>query len=108
MASTALRAVRRGWWGETVYRLNWLFFGGLAALALAFIPVIGWIASVGIVGAVLWKVCGFREVLTEGDCPSCTGGLRIDLKKDDVISCPICHSVMQVQPDRLVLINTAR
>lgn len=108
MGTTVLRKVRRGWLGEALYRLNWMFFGGVAAVALAFIPIIGWVASVGVVGAILWKVCGFREVLTEGDCPACTGGLHIDPKKDDVISCPICHSVMRVEPDRLVLIDMTR
>lgn len=105
MAATALKQVRRGWWGEVMYRLNWLFFGGLAAVLLAFIPVIGWIMALGIVGAILWKVCGYREVQTLGECPACTGALRIDPKKDDVIACPVCNSAVKVHDDHLALIE---
>ncbi|MDG9855669.1 Mpv17/PMP22 family protein [Pseudomonas aeruginosa] len=108
MAATALRKVKRSWWGEVMYRLDWLFWGGVAAVAVAFIPLIGWFMSVGIVGLILWKVFGFREVVTEGDCPVCTKGLRIDPKKDDVIACPVCRNVLQVQPDRLELLDIRR
>ncbi|MFT2186374.1 Mpv17/PMP22 family protein [Pseudomonas putida] len=106
--ATALSKVKRGWWGEVMYRANWLFFGGLAAIVLAFIPVIGWIMSVGIVGAMLWKVFGFREEQTVGSCPACTVGLRIDPKKDDVISCPTCSSVIKVHDDCLALVDLNR
>lgn len=102
--STELRKVKRGWWGEIMYRSNWLFFGIIGAVLLAMIPVIGWIMAVGVVGAVLWKVFGFREVLVEGECPACTKALGID-PKQDVINCPVCGSVMQVGEDRLTLID---
>lgn len=107
-AETALRKVRRNWLGEVMYRLNWLVFGGIAAVLLALIPVIGWLLSIGIVGAILWSVFGFREVMTEGDCPACTKKLNIDPKKHDVISCPVCGSVMKVHEDRLALIDLNR
>lgn len=107
-AETALRKVRRGWWGEVMYRLNWLFIGGLIAVLLAFIPVVGWLLSLGLVGAILWRVFGFREVLTEGDCPACTKRLGIDPKKHDVISCPTCGSVIKVHEDRLALVDLNR
>lgn len=91
-----------------MYRLDWLFWGGLAAVAVAFVPLIGWFMSVGIVGLILWKVFGFREVVTEGDCPACSKRLRIDPKKDDVIACPVCQNVIQVQPDHLELLDIRR
>lgn len=108
MAATALRKVKRGWWGETMYRLNWLVFGGLLAVLLALIPIIGWAMGAGLAVVVLWKAFGFREVQTVGDCPACTGALRIDPKKDDVFSCPTCHNVIKVHPDRLALVDLNR
>lgn len=107
-ATSALKNVHRSLWGEAMYRLNWLMFGGIAAVCLAFVPIIGWAMAVGVLGALLWKVLGFREVLTVGACPACTKELHVNPKKPDVISCPACASVIQVQATRLVRIDVSR
>lgn len=86
--STELRKFTRTWWSELNYRSNWLIFGIIGAVLLAMIPVLGWMLAVGVICAVLWKTFGFREILTEGDCPACTKTLSID-PKQDVIACPV-------------------
>lgn len=98
--STELRKINRSWWGELMFRANWLVFGIIGAVLLAMIPVLGWFMAFGVICVVLWKTFGFREVLIEGDCPACTKALNID-PKTDVIACPVCGSVLQVGDGRL-------
>lgn len=101
--STELRRFKPTWGSEFWRRLNWLVLGTFGAVALCFIPVIGWVAGVGIAGLMLWNVFGPRKVLVEGDCPACTKCLAIDPKQDDVFACPTCSSVIRVEPHSLVL-----
>ncbi|WP_431092601.1 hypothetical protein [Pseudomonas brassicacearum] len=101
---TELRKVKRTWWRELNHRINWILFGTIGAVLLAFIPVLGWFLAFGVMVIVLWKTFGFRETLTHGNCPACTKALHID-PKQDVIACPICGSCMHVHEDRLSLID---
>jgi hypothetical protein len=64
--STELRKVKRTWWGELNHRINWILFGTIGAVLLAFIPVLGWFLAFGVMVVVLWKTFGFRETLTHG------------------------------------------
>lgn len=107
-ASTPLMRGHRTLGREIMYRANWFFLGGLLLALIACIPVIGWLLAIGGAFTVLWKTFGFREIQTVGECPACTKGLSINPKKDDVISCGVCGHVIQVEPDRLVLVNFNR
>lgn len=102
--STELRKVKRGWWRELMHRSDWLIFGTIGVVVLAFIPVVGWLMAVGLAGVVLWKAFGLRDTLVEGNCPACTKTLSIDVKQD-VIACPVCGSCMTVGDERLTLVN---
>ena len=102
--STELMAVKRSIWGELNYRLNWIVFGTIGAVLLAFIPVIGWLMALGVIAMVLWKTFGFRETQLIGSCPACTKSLPID-PKTDVFACPVCQSCIAVQEDRLVIVK---
>lgn len=106
--STELRKVKRSWSSEFWFRTNWLFFGTLAAVLLAFIPIIGWAAAAGIVVVMLWKAFGPREALYEGECPACTKVMDIDPKQDDVLPCLVCGSVFKVGDGRLTLVDLNR
>lgn len=102
--STELRKVKRGLWRELMYRSDWLFYGLIATILLACIPVVGWFLAVGVVLATLWKVCGFRESQLIGDCPACTK--QIPITPDmDVSACPVCHNVVAVRENRLVVLD---
>lgn len=102
--STELRTVRRSIWGEIGYRMNWIVFGLIACILLAFIPVIGWIMAAGIFVAVLWKTFGFRETQVAGSCPVCTKSFVIE-PKTDVFACPACGNCLAVRENSLVLLK---
>lgn len=101
---TDLRRVKLGWMAEVWRRLNWLVLGTLAAGLLCLIPLLGWALGLGVFAMTLWNVCGSRPVLVEGNCPACTKALAIEPKRDDVIACPVCNSVMQVSQHHLALV----
>lgn len=102
--STELRKVKRSIWGELNYRLNWIIFGTIGAILLAFIPVLGWLLAIGVMGAVLFKTFGFRETQLVGNCPACTKALPVD-PKNDVFACPVCNSVIAVGEDSLTIVK---
>ncbi|KJK05380.1 hypothetical protein UB47_21980 [Pseudomonas sp. 5] len=87
-----------------MHRSDWLIFGIIGAVLVAFIPEVGLLLSGVLVVIVLWKVFGFRDTLVEGNCPACTKALNID-PKQDVIACPICGSCMKVGDQSLTLVD---
>ena len=102
--STALRKVKRGICAELGYRMNWIFFGIVGAILLAFIPIVGWFLAVGVILATLWKTFGFRETQVVGSCPACTKSMVIE-PKSDVFACPVCQSCIAVREDSLVVLD---
>lgn len=102
--TTELRKFKRVWWRELSHRSDWLIFGTIGAVLLAFIPIVGWLMAAALVLVVLWKTFGFRDTLVEGNCPACTKALKID-PKQDVIACPLCGSCMAVGEQSLTLIK---
>lgn len=97
-----IRLIKRSIWGELNYRSNWLVFGLIACILLAFIPVVGWFIAFGIFLAMLWKIFGFREKQWVGDCPVCTQELLIEPKAEE-IDCPVCRSCVQVTESQLIV-----
>lgn len=95
-----IRLVKRSIWGELSYRSNWVFFGLIACILLAFIPIVGWLLAAGIFLATMWKTFGFREKQWVGDCPICTQQLLIK-PKDEGIDCPVCRSYVQISDNQL-------
>ena len=106
--STELRRYKPSWWSEINRRSSWLIFGTAIAVALCFIPILGWAMGLGIFILMLWNTFGPRPVIVEGDCPACTKSLVVDPKKDDVFSCPTCSSVLKVGPNALTVIPITR
>lgn len=106
--TTQLRRVKRGWWDEITYRANWVFFGTIGAIVVAFIPLIGWLLCIGLVFAIIGNLFKFPDVFIQGDCPACSKLLQVNPKKQDVISCPACAGVIKVHPECLELVELNR
>lgn len=102
--TTELRKVKRGIWAELGYRMNWIFFGIIGAILLAFIPIVGWFLAVSLIFAMLWKAFGFRETQVVGSCPMCTKSMVIE-PKTDVFACPVCQSCIAVRDNSLVVLD---
>ena len=102
--STELHRYKRSWASDIWRRLEWLFLGGIGVVALCFIPVVGWVAGLALLGVMLCKVFGPRPLHVEGSCPACTKSLAINPKHDDVFACPTCGSVIRVEPNALTLV----
>lgn len=94
--TTELRNVKRGFLDEFSYRMSWLYFGVVACIVVAFIPVVGWAVAVGMFALVLWKTFGLRETQVVGSCPVCTQSMLVKAKTY-ALACPGCRHCLIVK-----------
>lgn len=98
--STELRYARTVW-GEIDHRSTWLFFGTFIAIALFFIPIIGWLLGIALFGAMAAKIFGRRDKIVIGPCPVCSTEIYFP---DDIAGgdCPACASRLVIRDGQFI------
>lgn len=90
---------------EIWHRLNWLVLGSIGAVALFFVPVVGWFFGLGLAGMTFIAIFGRRERVLIGPCPSCGTEFYVSEKLPGV-DCPACVKRIVLRDGQFICLDT--